>query len=118
MKARYESADNLNSSYDCYENLVNAVFIQAYNDLVAAIRKAYRHKAKARSAPVSLIANDEHDKAKRAMKSAVYLADWMRDALPAWRDLDAQKIIDRAYKEAEGDAEALFTDGPKIGRKI
>lgn len=93
---------------EAYDNLVNSIFHQAYDDLVFMIRKSYRAIAAARSAQTPKLMLDARKEAQQYMHDAINLQKWFRQVMPMWRDVNVQRIIDKAYKDAEDDAEAIF----------
>lgn len=97
-----------NSIPMAYENLVNAIFHQAYEDLVVLIRKGCRKLKEAREEPRTFLRWELHDQAMRYMKEANYLKGWFREVMPAWRDINPDRVIEQAYKECKDDTEAVF----------
>ena len=111
-KGEYEdwshAAKDINGAY---ENLVNAIFAQGYEDLVFCLRQMYRFLAMARDEKLGTAKRrDANNEARMFLRDAKSIEDWFRDVLPKWRDLDPVKIIDQAYRESENDAEAVFAN--------
>ena len=112
---------NCSTRQEAYDNFVNAIFKQAYDDLVSAIRKAKRQRDVQRitrshlrdtenkmcyQTLMKMIQDGERD-VKNADLTVDYLEWWMRKVLPQWRDIDPDRIIKQAHKEAENDTEAV-----------
>lgn len=91
-----------------YENVINAVFKQGYDDLVALIRKSYRFMLLSKLEKRTMLKWELHDEAMRAIRDTNALCDWFRVVMPMWRDIDPERIIKQAYKECEDDTEAVF----------
>ncbi len=105
----YEQLSHSCNSIDqAYDNLINAVFVQAYDDLVRTIRKACRLLAVAKNEKRTMLKWSIQDEASRYMRDANSLKKWFRDVMPCWRDIDPQRVIDQAYKECEHDTETVF----------
>ena len=81
------------------QNLINAVFHQAHNDLVRMIRKAYRMAMQAKHEDRTFVRWKMEDDAAR-----------YREVLPMWRDINPQLIIDHAYQESGVDFSQLNGD--------
>ena len=110
----YETlSHSCNSAGQGYDNLINAVFVQAYDDLTSAIRKACRFHAMAKAETRTMLKWKLQDEAARYMRDANALKKWFREVMPCWRDINPQLVIDRAYKECENDTEAVFATDPK-----
>ena len=89
--------DDLQKNYD---DLINAVFEATYDDLIVAFRKRNRALKKIRSAETEHKRKDAEFDLRCAEKKIDFYVDWLRAVLPQWRDLDANKIIDRAEEVA------------------
>ena len=92
------------------QNLINAIFHQAHNDLVRMIRKAYRMAMQAKHEDRTFVRWNMEDDAARYMREVNSLKRWFREVLPMWRDINPQLIIDHAYEESGVDFSQLNGD--------
>ena len=112
MSRRHSITENY--THECkdrqqgYDNLINAIFQQGYEDLVFLIRMSYKYLAKAHAAKTLVMYEDAKREANRYVSDVKYLENWFREIMPQWRNIEPQRIIDQAYKECENDAETVF----------
>lgn len=81
---------------EAYDDLINAVFEVTYEDLVNAYRKERSAAQALRYAYTSAKKNDAEYELRNAIQKVEYYSNWLREVLPQWRNLDAEKIIERA----------------------
>lgn len=89
--------DSIQAGYDA---LVAAVFKNAYDELVEKIQKARREEAKKAKAPTLQMREENSGRYRAACSRIVYIEKWIRDAVPNWINIDAEKIIKWAHEEA------------------
>ena len=89
------------------QNLINAVFHQAYYDLVRSLRNGYRMALQAEHEDRTMVRWKMEDAAAVHMNEANRLKKWFKDVLPIWREINPQIIITRAYVESGADFSKL-----------
>lgn len=90
--------DDLQKNYD---DLINAVFEATYDDLVEAIKKKNNAELRMKKADTEHRRKDAEYDLRCAEKKVEFYIDWLKEVLPQWRDVDAEKIINRAKEVAE-----------------
>lgn len=83
-----------------YDELIAAVFKNAYDELVVLIRKAKREEEKKITAPTTRMREENSRRYRTACSRIIYNEKWIRDAAPNWINIDAEKIIKWAHEEA------------------
>ena len=87
---------------DAYDDLVNAIFTQAYEDLVYAIDQEARCRRKLQKGGLGIGHYKETIMdVKRYRHDMEELEKWFREVLPNWRDINPERIIKKAHKEVE-----------------
>lgn len=81
---------------EAYDDLINAVFEVTYEDLVNAYRKERSAAQALRYAYTPAKKNGAEYELRNAIQKIEYYSNWLREVLPQWRNLDAEKIIERA----------------------
>ena len=85
--------DNLQENYD---DLINAVFERAYDDLVEAYKKRKEAIVRLKQSVTYKQREAAEFDIRCAEKKIEWYVDWLKHVLPRWRDIDPQRIIDRA----------------------
>lgn len=75
-----------------YKNLVMAVILRTYEDLVSAYKKYYEY-----------LANEHYRAAERCMSNIRYLEGWLEDASPDWMGKRLVAAAREKGKEEAGD---------------
>lgn len=83
-----------------YDELINAVFEEAYDNLVSDYRRAKAFHRLALCEKGSKKRDAEKDE-MLCIQDALYLEGWFREVLPCWRDIAPDRIIRRAREEAD-----------------
>lgn len=87
---------------DAYDDLVNAVFSQAYEDLVYSIEQEARSRRKLQYGGLGIGAyRDTIQEVKRYRHDMEQLEKWFREVLPNWRDINPERIIKQAHQEVQ-----------------
>jgi len=87
---------------DAYDNIVNAIFTQAYEDLVFALQQEARNRRKLQYGhlPIGVYRNTIAI-VRRYRADAEQLEDWFRTVLPNWRDINPEIFIRKAHSEVD-----------------
>ena len=91
------NGDNLQDNYD---DLINAIFEITYDDLVRAFQGEKQALHRLYSAKTAKMADDARFELRCARNKIEFYVDWLRTVLPQWRNISADKIIDRAREVA------------------
>ena len=83
-----------------YDELIAAVFKNAYDELVALIRKAKREEEKKLTAPTTRMREENGRKYRNICSRIVYIEGWIMETMPQWLDISPGRFIRWAHKEA------------------
>lgn len=85
----------------CYDDLINAIFEATYDDLVGAYIRERKVRERLRNADSESKRHDAGFDLQGALCKIDFYANWLREVLPQWRDLDPDRIIVRAKEVAD-----------------
>ena len=83
-----------------YDDLINAILLTAYEDIMHNIRRRDRQIQKARKAWSQPVLEKALMDAEICDSRIKWLEGWCRETIPAWRDIDPDKFIKWAHDEA------------------
>ena len=106
MKTNRKYSPDAKPVADAYDDLVNAVFKQAYEDLVFALTEETRNRQRLQNGGLPIgIYKDTLNRVRMYRADVERLEDWFRNVLPNWRDINPDRIIKQAHAQVHGSIE-------------